>query len=130
MDQAVEHRTSIVEVMGSNPIGASEFFLGFICNCLSYFTTAKISFTNLHLYLLQHSYQTCLCVFPLSSIAANIYPLSSSSMCTVSLDRSSTSSNFVIPSGIHLLHKKETKHLDIDCSIYGDLSTSWHFEDN
>ena len=24
---------------------ASEFFLGFICNCLSYFTTAKISFT-------------------------------------------------------------------------------------
>ena len=33
------------EVMGSNPVGASEFFLSFICNCLSYFTTAKISFT-------------------------------------------------------------------------------------
>ena len=31
--------------MGSNPVGASEFFLGFICNCLSYFTTAKISFS-------------------------------------------------------------------------------------
>ena len=29
------------------PIGASEFFLGFICNCLSYFTTAKISFTSM-----------------------------------------------------------------------------------
>ena len=43
--QSVEHRTGIAEVMGSNPIGASEFFLGFICNCLSYFTTAKISFT-------------------------------------------------------------------------------------
>ena len=26
-------------------VGASEFFLGFICNCFSYFTTAKISFT-------------------------------------------------------------------------------------
>ena len=33
--QLVEHRTGITEVMGSNPIGASEFFLGFICNCLS-----------------------------------------------------------------------------------------------
>ena len=43
--QSVEHHTGIAEVMGSNPIGASEFFLGFICNCLSYFTTAKISFT-------------------------------------------------------------------------------------
>ena len=31
--QSVEHRTSITEAMGSNPIGASEFFLGFICNC-------------------------------------------------------------------------------------------------
>ena len=28
-------------------VGASEFFLGFICNCLSYFTTAKISFTSI-----------------------------------------------------------------------------------
>ena len=33
-----------------NSVGASEFFLGFICNCLSYFTTAKISFTSI-LYL-------------------------------------------------------------------------------
>ena len=33
--------------MGSNPVGASEFFLGFLCNCLSYFTTAKISFTSI-----------------------------------------------------------------------------------
>ena len=43
--QSVEHRTGITEVMGSNPVGASEFFLGFICNCSSYFITAKISFT-------------------------------------------------------------------------------------
>ena len=32
--QLVEHRTGIAEVMGSNPVGASEFFLGFVCNCL------------------------------------------------------------------------------------------------
>ena len=38
----VEHRTSIAEVIGSNPIGASEFF-----GALSYFTTAKISFTSI-----------------------------------------------------------------------------------
>ena len=44
--QSVEHRTGIAEVMGSNPVGASELFLGFICNCLSYFRTAKISFTS------------------------------------------------------------------------------------
>ena len=30
--------------LGANPVEASEFFLGFICNCLSYFTTVKISF--------------------------------------------------------------------------------------
>ena len=42
--QLVEHHTGIPEVMDSNPIG---FFLGFICNCLSYFTTAKISFTSI-----------------------------------------------------------------------------------
>ena len=45
--QSVEHHTGIAEVMGSNTVGASEFFLGFICNCLSYFTTAKISFTSM-----------------------------------------------------------------------------------
>ena len=28
--QSVEHRTSIMEVMGSNPFGASELFLAFI----------------------------------------------------------------------------------------------------
>ena len=44
--QLVEHCTGIMEVMGSNFIGASAFFLGFICNCLSYFTTAKISYTS------------------------------------------------------------------------------------
>ena len=43
--QSVEHRTSIAEVMGSNPVGASEFFLDFICNCLSYFITARFTFT-------------------------------------------------------------------------------------
>ena len=45
--QSVEHHTSIAEAMGSNPVGASEFFLGFLCNCFSYFTTAKISFTSI-----------------------------------------------------------------------------------
>ena len=44
--QSVERSTGIAEVIGSNPVGASEFFLGFVCNCLSYFTTAKISFTS------------------------------------------------------------------------------------
>ena len=45
--QSVEHRTGIAEVMGSNPVGVSEFFLGFLCNCLSYFTAAEISVTSL-----------------------------------------------------------------------------------
>ena len=44
--QSVEHRTGIVEVMGSNPVEASELFLGFICNCLSYSITANISSTS------------------------------------------------------------------------------------
>ena len=43
----VEHRTGIAEVMGSNPVGASESFLGSICNCLSYFITARITFTSI-----------------------------------------------------------------------------------
>ena len=38
---------NIAEVMGSNPVGASDCFLGFICNCLSYITTAKISYTSM-----------------------------------------------------------------------------------
>ena len=34
--------------MGSNPVGVSEFFLGFIWNCLSYFIyTARITFTSI-----------------------------------------------------------------------------------
>ena len=41
----VEHHTGIVEIMGSNPVGDSEFFLSFICNCLSFFTTVRITFT-------------------------------------------------------------------------------------
>ena len=49
--QLVEHHhTSITEVMGLNPIRASEFFLGFICNCLSCYITAKISFTCIEKY--------------------------------------------------------------------------------
>ena len=40
-----EQHTGIVAVMSSNPIGASEFFLGFLCNCLSCFAAAKITFT-------------------------------------------------------------------------------------
>ena len=39
----VEHRTSIPEVMGSNPIEPLLFFQGFICNCLSCFITAKVN---------------------------------------------------------------------------------------
>ena len=31
--------------MDRNPVGASECFLGFICNCLSYFITVRITFT-------------------------------------------------------------------------------------
>ena len=45
--QSVEQRTGIAEVMGSNLVEASDFFLGFLCNCLSYFTTAKITFTSI-----------------------------------------------------------------------------------
>ena len=48
--QLVEHRTGVVEVMGSTSVEASDFFLGFLCNCLSCFTTAKITFTSI-LYL-------------------------------------------------------------------------------
>ena len=32
--QSVEHRTGITEVMGSNPVEASDFFLGSVCNLL------------------------------------------------------------------------------------------------
>ena len=39
--QLVEHRTGIVKVMSSNPVVASDFFLGFLCNCLSCFTTYR-----------------------------------------------------------------------------------------
>ena len=33
------------EVTGSNPVEASESFLGFLCNYFTYFTTVKITFT-------------------------------------------------------------------------------------
>ena len=46
MKKIYDTQSGIAKVMGLNPVGASEFFLGFICNCLSYFTTAKISFTS------------------------------------------------------------------------------------
>ena len=52
--QLVEHRTGIAEVMGSNPVGASEFLLGFLCYCFSCFITAitfssiNVSFTIVH----------------------------------------------------------------------------------
>ena len=48
--EVVEYRNGIAEVMRSNPVGASQFFLGFI-NCLSYVTRSKISFTFQLLYL-------------------------------------------------------------------------------
>ena len=41
--QLVEHCTGVTEVMGLNSVGVSEFFLNFICNCLSYFITVRIS---------------------------------------------------------------------------------------
>ena len=43
--------TYLQEVMGSNRVEASDFFLGFICNCLSYFITAKISFPSIQIVL-------------------------------------------------------------------------------
>ena len=55
--QLVKHRTGIAEVMGSNPVGASEFFLGFICNCLSDFITVKISFTCKFTFGIQYKLQ-------------------------------------------------------------------------
>ena len=44
MTSTIEHRSGIVEIMGSNPVEASDFFL---CNCLSCFTTVKITFTSI-----------------------------------------------------------------------------------
>ena len=47
--QSKDH-TSALRIKNTSerdPVGVSEFFLGFICNCLSYFTTAKISFTSI-----------------------------------------------------------------------------------
>ena len=46
--QLVEHHNGITEVMGSNPVRASEFFLGFICNCFSYYITVRITFTRMY----------------------------------------------------------------------------------
>ena len=43
--QSVEHCTIFAELMGLNPVGASEVFLGFLCNCLSCLTTVKMPFT-------------------------------------------------------------------------------------
>ena len=41
--QLLEHCAGVTEVMGLNFVGASEFFLSFICNCFSYFITVRIS---------------------------------------------------------------------------------------
>ena len=60
--QSVEQCTGIVEVMGSNLIKASDFFLGFLCNCLSCFTNAKITFTSILLVWLLRV-PTCFCGF-------------------------------------------------------------------
>ena len=47
-------RIGIAEVMGSNPaVEASEFFLGFLCNC--YFITARITFTIIISLLNKHN---------------------------------------------------------------------------
>ena len=37
--QSVEHSTGIAEAMGSRPVGASEFFLGFLRRLLSFVFT-------------------------------------------------------------------------------------------
>ena len=50
--QLLEHRTGIAEVMATNPVEASDFFLGFLCNCLSYFTTVSITFTSILLFFI------------------------------------------------------------------------------
>ena len=42
-----ESMTSVIPVL---PVEASDFFLGFLCNCLSCFTTTKSTFTSI-LYL-------------------------------------------------------------------------------
>ena len=48
--QLVEHHTGVAEVMGLYPVGASEFFLGYICNCLScYILMIFIIYTSHHL---------------------------------------------------------------------------------
>ena len=43
-----DYRTSIVKAMGSNPVEASEYFLGFFFfgNCFSFSITARITFTS------------------------------------------------------------------------------------
>ena len=42
--QLVEHRISIAEAMGSNPVEASDFFfLGFLCNCEDHFHFYSLS---------------------------------------------------------------------------------------
>ena len=45
--QLLEHCTGITEV----PLGASEFFLGFLCNCFCCFITVRIIFTSKIYYL-------------------------------------------------------------------------------
>ena len=49
-----EHCTCIAEVMGLNPIEASEFFLGFLCNCLSCFTTVQCIYKIYIIYIWSH----------------------------------------------------------------------------
>ena len=43
--QLVDRCAGIAEVMGLNLVDASEFFLGFICNCFSCFINARVTFT-------------------------------------------------------------------------------------
>ena len=55
--QLVEHLTSIVKVMGLNlALEPQNFFLGFICSCLSYFTTVKIYLFHFYSLSTVHSY--------------------------------------------------------------------------
>ena len=56
--QSAEHRTGIAEVIGSNPVGASEFFLGFICNCFKLLHNCEDLFLCYSLSAV-HSYDLC-----------------------------------------------------------------------
>ena len=74
--QLVGCPTSIMEVMGSNLIEASEFFLGFLFNRFSCFITARITFTSiLYPHCVVYIQVWCVSYTHLNDkYACNIYP--------------------------------------------------------